>query len=37
MEGLLKGNGKENGNYCLGFHLWDLGFRVWSSGGVVTG
>ena len=39
MSGLCRDNGKENGNYCLGFRVWGfefrvpgLGFRVWSCG-----
>ena len=37
--GLYRDNGKENGNYYLGFGVWDLrvgvwglGFRVWVQG-----
>ena len=26
--GLDWDNGKENGNYCLGFRVWGLGFSV---------
>ena len=39
MSGLYRDNGKENGNYYLGFRVWGfecrvqgLGFRVWSFG-----
>ena len=28
--GVIWNNGKENGNYCLGLRLWDLGFP-WTS------
>ena len=30
LEGLYWDNGKENGNYCLGFRLSGLGFRGFS-------
>ena len=26
-------NGKENGNYYLGFRVWGLGLRVWGVAG----
>ena len=32
MLGLYRDNGKENGNYYLGFRVWGLGFRVQGLG-----
>ena len=29
IMGIYRDNGKENGNYNLGFKVWGLGFRGW--------